>query len=667
MRKDAKDLINQLVARITKAQKAYYAGSPVISDAEYDALEAQLKAIDPNAVVLKSVGKAQATTARILHVRPMLSIENYYTPESFVDATKSYGSVLLIEPKRDGISCELSYINNTLVQAVTRGDGLAGEDMLAQVKACKKIPQVLARLCAIKNIRLRGELVMRNSELARINSLGGKQYANARNLTAGTMKNTPEIVRTREIVFVPWDMYSPDQDNLLPDSAYDRMQLAFGYGFSAYDGEKVNRQNSSEIIKALHSILKKNETSDITADGVVVKADSHKVRNSLGVASKFTRYQHCFKPQNLSSTTELLGIEYGLGRTGKVTPVALLKPVNLGGAMVARASVNNETYMEALGLTIGCTVEILRSGDVIPFIVKVIKKGTTKISFPTHCPSCKTKLAFDASEEIVQRFCPNNNCTGKAAKQFAYIGNRETLEIDNLGESMAEELVSHNINSISDLFLFGNSIVANPLQLEKQFTFRSEKQFNFRSNVNVRKMVKSLQNAKTATWDRWIASLNIPMIGHSLGKDISKALNLGPENMKNLPNFLKILPSMNLEKLGPEKTAAIVEWVTNKDNVMLCTRLYDAGVRPTPLTAPKVSAGAPLAGIVICMTGELSMGTRKEVGVKLEALGAEIVDDVKSNCNLVIVGDKPGSKLAKAQKKGIKIVDDAWVRKTLGL
>lgn len=151
------------------------------------------------------------------------------------------------------------------------------------------------------------------------------------------------------------------------------------------------------------------------------------------------------------------------------------------------------------------------------------------------------------------------------------------------------------------------------------------------------------------------------------GEDIAKALNLTSEDMKNLPKLLLTLPKLNLDKLGPIKTASIVEWAQNKDNSLLCERLYTAGVRPTALVVKKVAIGAPLAGIVICMTGELSMGTRKEVGVKLEALGAEIVDDVRSSCNLVIVGDQPGSKLEKAQKKGIKIVDDAWVRKTLGL
>jgi len=671
MSQTIKTSISKINQELLNAQTAYYSGSPMITDAQYDALEAQLSALivmNPQyaniATTLSQVGVDANSLLRVPHARPMLSIENYYTEETFEDAAKNYGTWVLIEPKFDGCSAELTYIDGVLTRAVSRGDGNSGEDMSAQIKVCKAIPQHI--ITKIHDLRIRGEVVIRNSELARINSLGGKNYANTRNLVSGTLKQQDlSIVKSRKLEFFPWDMYCPTEDNLLSDSAYDRMKLAFNFGFPHPEGMKVQK---NQILSELHRTLKNIENSDIIADGVVIKADSHKVRNLLGVATKFTRYQNCFKPQNLASETKLLGIEYGLGRTGKITPVALLKPVNLGGAMVARATLCNETYMEALGLSIGCTVKILRSGDVIPYIVGVTKPGTQKIVFPTTCPSCKTKLAFDTTEEIIQRFCPNNFCGGKAAKQFKYIGNRETLEIDNLGESMAEELVSlKKATNIAELVEFSNNVMfALAGDTETQFSNRI-KGIGFTSAKNVAKMAKSIQKAKTANWDRWIASLNIPNIGHSLGEDIAKALNLGTEDMKNLPALLLTLPKLNLEKLGKVKTVGVIAWAKNKDSVLLCERLYKAGVRPAALVAKTVAAGAPLAGIVICMTGELSMGTRKEVGVKLEALGAEIVDDVRSNCNLVIVGDKPGSKLAKAQKKGIKIVDDAWVRKTLGL
>jgi len=209
------------------------------------------------------------------------------------------------------------------------------------------------------------------------------------------------------------------------------------------------------------------------------------------------------------------------------------------------------------------------------------------------------------------------------------------------------------------LFAFGNSITADNKQLNK---------YTFRSKVNTMKMVKSLETAKTATWDRWFAALNIPMIGHSLGRDISKALKLTENDLANLPKLLLTLPSLNIEKLGTVKTAAIIDWAKNPANEKFCTLLHNASVRPQPLATTKAIVGGSLNGIAFCITGELvGIGTRKEVEAKLTALGAEALSDVRSNCNLVIVGEAPGSKLAKAQKKGIKIVDTSWVRSALGI
>jgi DNA ligase (NAD+) len=679
---NAEQLVKTLNSQLEVAQTAYYDGSPILSDAEYDTLEAQLSAlieVNPQfasfAAVLFHVGNTKNSLLRIKHERPMLSIENYYTKESYCGAAKSYGVTLLEEPKRDGISCELFYKNGRLIRAVSRGDGESGEDMTEQIRACKAIPQFFVGRNLLKNIpsdlRIRGELVMRQSELARINALGGKQFSNPRNTVSGTMKQKDlSVVASREILLMPWDMYSPDQDDLLPDSAFSRMKLAEALGFPKYEGIIVTSKKTVE--DALDTLLEFIKTSDIVCDGVVIKADSHKVRNILGVGNKFTKYQHCFKPQNLSAQTILLDIEYGLGRTGKITPIAILQPVDLGGAVVSRANLCNETYLENLGIKIGATVTILRSGDVIPYITGVVNSKNGKlVVFPTNCPVCNSLLRIRDNSGITQRFCDNSGCPGKSAEQFVYIGHRDTLEIDNLGASMADELVSFGITNIAELFEFGNlslNAVAsfsnskqNDLALASRF-----KNDGFRSGVNTVKLVKSLETAKSATWERWIASLNIPMVGHSLGKDIAIALNLTSDDIGNLPNLLLKLPAMNLDKLGPVKTASIADWANNTNNVTLCARLYNDGVRPTGLTVVKPVAGGLLNDIVFCITGELAHGTRKEVEAMLTALGATAVSDIKKECNLLIVGEKPGSKLANAQKKNVKIVHEDWLTEVLG-
>jgi DNA ligase (NAD+) len=273
-------------AKLLEAQSAYYAGEPILSDAEYDTLESQLRSLiasNPEfanaATVLSKVGDTKNSDVRIKHDRVMLSIENHYTKESFLDAAKTYGPIVLEEPKRDGISCELSYKFGHLVRAVTRGDGESGEEMTEQVKACGAIPQFLIGEGLPNDLRIRGELVMRRSELARINALGTRTYANTRNLTAGTMKQQDlKIVASREIILCPWDMYSPDEDHLLSDSAWDRMMLAERLGFPKYEGIKVTQ---SDILSGLDQMLLVIKDADIVSDGVVIKTDSHKLRHQL--------------------------------------------------------------------------------------------------------------------------------------------------------------------------------------------------------------------------------------------------------------------------------------------------------------------------------------------------------------------------------------------------
>lgn len=673
MANSTESLIIELNGQVIAHRDAYYNGNPTISDGEYDKIELELKtlvATHPefahHATAFKKVGSTIANGGRISLPRPARSIENYFDRSSYVAATSTYGDAILEEFKRDGISAILIYEDCVLVQALTRGDGEAGEDMTAQVKACRAIPQKLKPFSPITDMVRRivvcGELVMRNSELARINTLGGRQYSNTRNLVAGTMKQKDlSIVASREILLMPWDLYSPDQDEVLPDSAHQRMRMAEAMGFPAYEGVLITGTFfNQKVVETLDVLLTKLKDNDITCDGVVAKADSHKVRARLGIEKDYTNYQHCFKPQNLKAVTKLVGVEYGLGRTGKVTPVALLAPVNLGGAMVGRASLSNETWMKELpgpALSIGSEVEIVRSGDVIPYVLRVVSVGTTPIVFPTKCPSCGTQLQTDPDSDKVIHYCENSECYGKAAELFTHVGARETLEIDNLGDVAAAELVSFGVTNIATLFEFGN-----------RFATTSPEQFKaagFRSGANTVKLVKSLPAAKKATWERWFASLSIPMIGHTLGETLAKELNLTSDNMENLCAVLLNVRAGDIAGLGPAKLAAIHSWASNPHNYRLCQRLHAAGVRPTPITAPVKIVGK-LTGKVICITGELvGVGSRPQVEAQLVALGAEVVDDVKKTCNLLIVGEKPGSKVAKAQKKGVEMVGIDWVKEVL--
>ena len=700
-------IVRDLNSKLLAAQHAYYVlAAPIMTDAEYDTAEAQLEALvaakpslAPLATVLTTVGSDAASVAvkgvsmtsavgtptasgRIKHLRPMLSIENKYTKDDvvvFFLGLQQHGKVVcLFESKQDGISCELCYVNGHLKQAVTRGTGTEGEDMTAQVKALRSIPHFLINaplLDMASEIRVRGELVMRDGELDRINveatAKGLKTYASTRNLTAGTLKQKDlSVVASRDVTLIPWDMYSPTEDSNLPDSAYDRMRLLETVGFPQYKGVKVDK--ASEVIPAIDAILALNAKSDIRADGVVIKVDSHKLRRELGVASKFTNWMTCFKPQSASGTTYLRNIIWQGGRSGKLTPVAECDPVVLAGAVVTRATLNNETWIQTMGLTLGAKVEMLRSGDVIPQVTKVIDATGTPIIPPTECPECQSTLFInkDMSSGITTRFCENIQCPGRCRDGLSYVGSREILEIEGLADDMASKLVASGYaRNIGELFQFQVEARGHIAKLgETAFTDRMSKR-GF--SVNILKMVKSMETVKTNPWDKWIAALAIPMIGRSLGKLLAKELKLESEDMNTLCDKLQAASKRSIEGLGDVKSEILYKWAVDPANRAICTDLYNSGVRPTGLVAKvALGVGQPLAGVSFIITGEFDED-RENLIRKLESLGGSSKSSVSKKCTHFIVGEGAGkSKLLKYEElvaSGVNIqkVGKDWLNNVL--
>jgi DNA ligase (NAD+) len=675
-------LIQSLNKQVLAAQAAYYSGEPILSDAEYDTLEARLKGIvqsspwlAEHATSLHKPGDAPLASGRVKHIRPMLSIENKYTKPEITEFFLTLPTPLMLaEPKRDGISCELRYRDGHLVQALSRGSGTEGEDMTAQVKVLLSIPKTLlmentpgvyVRHSAFPaDTNVRGELVMRKSELERINKAarakGEKEYASTRNLTAGTMKlkDLAEVAK-REIMFIPWEVYGSD-DAALPDSGYTRMLMLAGVGFAKYEGFMID--GADNVIKVLDHILAENKQSDVIADGVVVKADSHKDRARMGNGSKVANYQVCFKPQSASGTTYLRSIEWQVGRQGKLTPVATCDPVPLAGAMVTRATLNNITWIDAMGLKLGAKVEMLRSGDVIPQIVKVIDEGDTKIVPPTVCPECFSKLEVLDEERsgIITHWCQNYECVGRVRDLFSFISSRDVLEIDNLGPEMATKIVTGGYaRDIGELFEFHTEAMAT-FGEEAFITKMRKKGFD----ATLPRMLRSMEKAKKAPWERWIACLGIPMIGRTLGKVLAAKLKLDAQSMQVLPNLLASLLPGEVEGIGDVKLDMIHTWAKEQRNVEICITLSLNGIQPTNTTVATV-AGEPLKGVAFCITGEFTED-RDSIAEKLTRLGGVSKSGVTSKCNLLIVGDSAGkTKLSKATQLGIKQVGKEWLVQTL--
>lgn len=676
------DIIN-LNSQLIEAADAYYKrAAPIMSDATFDAFEKQLKqlvAANPQyasmATYLQKVGSDATSNGRTPHKIRMLSIENMYTETDYVDQFDHFGGVPVVEePKFDGISVSLTYYNGILTKALTRGDGESGEDITAQV-SLTEVPTSLGSTLGNSNgspirtpafLEVRGELVMRNSTFAKLNAKyaasGQKTYSSTRNLTAGTMKLSPvkysAQIKEREITLRAWDVIGEN----LPASRLERLKLIANCGFSKPEGILVTDRN--QLIPTLHTLLSSNKISDVTADGVVMKVDDVPTCTRLGLSSKYTNYQTCFKPQSDKAETYVREIVWQIGRTGKLTPVAICDPVTLAGAVLTRVTINNVSWIKEMGLTIGAKIEMLRSGGVIPKIESVIDPTGTPIVAPTDCPECGQKLAvFEDStvDATIHIYCENSNCKGRVIGHFCFIGDREVLEIDGLGPEMATQLVKGNYaRNVAELVAFADDTMTAIKNTSEASVCRILQKEGFTSTVI--KMVKSVQVAKSASWERWIAALGIPMVSDTLGKVIAKEMKLTSDDMKNLEKKFREFLNLTVAGVGPSKKESLRDWLKVPANVEILQQLEAYNVRPTALTAATIVAGAPLSGVAFCITGEFGE-PREIITMKLESLGAVSKSSVTKNCNLLIVGTVPGaSKTKAANKLGTKTVNEDWLR-----
>jgi DNA ligase (NAD+) len=390
--------IVNLNQQLIEAADAYYKkASPIMSDVAFDASEKELKQLVAAyplyaslATYLQKVGSdLKAVSGRTPHRIPMLSIENMYTEEDFLAQYDRFGGVpVVIEPKFDGVSISMTYVDGELTKALTRGDGTSGEDMTAQVR-CTEIPTSLGKVLSRSNgepvkvpalVEIRGELVMHETTLKALNAKyaasGQKTYANTRNLTAGTMKLNPakyaDTIRERKITIRPWDVIA-DQ---VPDSRIERLRMIKNAGFSEPEG--ILLTDRSQVIPALRKMLELNKTADIYRDGVVMKVDSVKTSRSLGLASKYTNYQTCFKPQGDKGVTYLREVVWQVGRTGRISPVGIVDPIVLAGATITRVNLNNITWIRAMRIKLGSRISLLRSGSVIPVVERVLDDDPSK-------------------------------------------------------------------------------------------------------------------------------------------------------------------------------------------------------------------------------------------------------------------------------------------------
>ncbi len=702
-------LIPELNSKLEAEQSAYYSGKPIVSDAEYDLDEERLKGLvkaHPEqahlATVLNKVGsdmplfagiahlseppaipEPQAkprSNGRVPHLVPMLSIENFYTVDDVCAWAESLGwPTLSVGSKLDGVSDSLVYEVGDLRQALTRGDGAAGESVLSQIRFAGGVPSSIPTSAPFDGrVEIRGEVVIAQSTLKLLNqeleAAGEDPYVSTRSLAAGTLKlGDLEEVRHRRLLLRPWDVILPH--GALPDSGVQRLKEIVSLGFAPSDDRIVT--NSEELRSAIAEMLVtlQEPDADIVMDGIVIKVDSHQARERLGRGSKFTKYQVCFKPQNQKAETVIREVKWQVGRGGSITPVAVFDAVTLGGARIARSTIHNFNVLTALGIRIGSRVALIRSGDVIPKITEVIEQpeGSVAIAAPTTCPDCGAPLSDACREEdaVADLFCDSDTCPGRIRDLLTYIADRTVLEVDGLGPELAGKLVASGTvksltTAVSDLFQFQREIKtviasfgqgnAEALLLEKGFPV-----------VLTLRMIESVDRAKTAPWPVWIAAMAIPMIGRRLGKVLATKLHLQPDDLPALPAKFAAIQLGAIEGLGVSKIGELHRYAANPAWIHSCSTLYDEGVRPAAIVSANSGGPKPLEGVSFVLTGEFdAFGTRDQITARLEARGAVSKSGVSKNVTYLIVGDAPGkSKLTKAEQLGIPQVGAIWLTEAL--
>jgi len=686
---DLKDKVLELNAKLIEARHAYYVEAiPIMDDKDYDSLEkelADLVAQEPDlkryATILNTVGSDLRDAAnRIKHHTPMLSLENQYLVEDVEKWMSGLpaGTVVCIEPKVDGLSLELTYINRKLLQATTRGDGNYGEDVTPQVFASPSIPKNLHPNFPTTPVIIRGEAFILRSVFDRLNTeaeaVGDKKYANPRNLAAGTLKlKNLQEVKNRDIRFQPWEVHGIPEDKLGASKDLEFLYRNSKIGEPSWRQPLLTRVYEARGLKKAIDELAHERSNHwnrlgMDTDGIVLKVENKDLRKKLGSGTKYPNWACCYKFPSELVKTKLLDVIWQTGRTGILSPVGILDPVNVSGSLISRVSLNNLSFMQNMGLKIGSVVALEKGGEVIPKVTKLVAEGNEDIKAPSTCPECgsKTEMFEDPKSKVLSCYCTNFGCPGKLKAHLVYIGQRTMLDIEGLGPQLADKFVDEKvIGDIGDLYLWYQDMEEALKTYDEEDLGDMIREQGW-PVAQTLELIRGLRSSMNLGWDKWLAAIGIPGVGLVLGKTIAKHLELGPDDMINLgPKLLTLGEEETaIEGVGVKKFDGISAWCQSEYAVTICKKLSDAGVRPKSVASPKLNGSQPLKGLNICITGEFSdLGDRDYLHQVITSLGGTIRGISKKLHILVACEGAGPSKMTKARELGIQIEDSHWLTK----
>jgi DNA ligase (NAD+) len=642
----------RLCAEIAEHDYAYYVlDAPTISDAEYDELFRRLRDLEreyPELVTPDSptqrVGGAplEALPAYTRRV-PMLSIENCASREEFRDWVDGVGTFLqrdatafryFVEPKIDGTGVELIYERGVLVTAATRGDGTTGEDVTANVRTIRSVPHKLRGPPPPSRASFRGEVFIPKEAFREFNRRHGATYANPRNLAAGSLRQLdPKVTAERPLDFFVHTLGWIEGKRLRTQHEFYEAARAWGL---ATNPEAKLCAGAGAVEEAWARLLEARDDLPYEIDGMVVKVDDFATQAELGTRARSPRWAIAWKFPPVQRTTTLRAIEVQVGRTGALTPVAILEPVSIGGVTVSRASLHNEDEIARLGVKPGDRVLVERSGDVIPKVVQVTRDGGgPKFRMPRNCPVCGTQVVREEGE-VVSR-CPNFACRAQLEGHLRHFAARGAMDIDGLGVKLVRQLVEKGlVKDAADLYRLD---VATLAELERM------------GEKSARNLVEAIERSKRPPLDRFLAALGIRHVGERIAEILARRFRTLDALVEASEEEL-----LAVDEVGPEVARSVRAWFDRPQNRKTIEKLRAAGVEPQPL---REARGGPFAGQVIVFTGELESMTRDAAKALAQSLGASVGSSVTKKTTLVVAGPGAGSKLRKAKELGIPILSEA--------
>ncbi|MCA3244178.1 MAG: NAD-dependent DNA ligase LigA, partial [Alphaproteobacteria bacterium] len=618
-----------------------------------------LKAADSPTTKVGATRAAGFTSAK--HRVPMRSLANAFTPEDVQDFVARVMKFLgltqppafVVQPKIDGVSLSLTYENGTLVRALTRGDGEEGEDVTANVRNIASIPFQLQQAPWPALVEIRGEVYMENAAFAALNAAqaakGEKVFANPRNAAAGSLRQLDSaITAQRPLNFFAYShgFITEDFDKFEAESAF--LQALSGWGFSV-PNQFTQKPNSAEGLLEVYTTAEQQRASlPYAIDGIVYKIDRKILQQRLGELARTPRWAiaHKFPPEQARTTLE--AIEIQVGRTGKLTPVARLTPVNVGGVMVSNATLHNEDYITQRGISVGDTVWIERAGDVIPQVVGVVNPSpgqTSGFVWPTHCPSCGSQAVREAGE--ADWFCLNHaSCPAQLHATLVHMVGRGAFNIEGLGERQLQRLLDEKIlTSAAHLFTLATH----------RATLAGWEGYGEKSLNN---LFANLEKAKRTTLPRLIIALGIPHVGEATAHDLAAHFGTLEALLEAAAGEGAEARFAAIEGIGGVVAASIVHTLNLPANQELLAAWQAAGVVAEPYAAAPKQQGF-FTGKVVVLTGTLNTLTRAEAKARLQAQGAKVTGSVSASTDYLIAGAEAGSKLKDAERLGVAVLDEA--------